>query len=149
MPRSVVPFSNPIWGKSTLPFTYLHGGALVYGSQEVGYPGRINFFKYVPVDWQDCQPLNQEYTELLNLYNTIPAIRKGEITAYPDEHILAFQKSDRNDNILVLVNVRHEEYPLTLPSEWAGKECTDLMTGEKITLGESVMLEPYEYMILK
>ena len=22
MPRSVVPFSNPIWGKSTLPFTY-------------------------------------------------------------------------------------------------------------------------------
>jgi len=129
--------------------TYLHGGALVYGSQEVGYPGRINFFKYVPVDWQNCQHLNQEYTRLLDLYNNIPAIRKGEIAAYPDEHILAFQKSDENDSILVLVNVRHEDYPLTLPAEWAGKECTDLMTGAKTVLGESVMLAPYEYMILK
>ena len=129
--------------------TYLHGGALVYGSQEVGYPGRINFFKYVPVNWQDCQLLNQEYTKLLDLYNTIPAIRKGDITAYPDEHILAFQKSDENDTVLVLINVRHEEYPLTLPEEWTGRECTDLMTGTEIILGDSVTLKPYEYIILK
>ena len=129
--------------------TYIHGGALVYGSQEVGYPGRINFFHYVPVDWQDCQLLNQEYTKLLDLYNTIPAVRKGEITAYPDEHILAFQKSDGNDNILVLVNVRHEDYTITLPAEWAGKTCTDLMNGGKVVLPESISLTPYEYIILK
>ena len=129
--------------------TYIHGGALVYGSQEVGYPGRINFFHYVPVDWQDCQLLNQEYTKLLDLYNTIPAIRKGEITSYPDEHILAFQKSDGNDNILVLVNVRHEDYTITLPAEWAGKTCTYLMNGGKVVLPESISLTPYEYIILK
>ena len=129
--------------------TYLHGGALVYGSQEVGYPGRINFFHYVPVDWQACQLLNQEYTKLLDLYNTIPVIRKGEITSYPDEHILAFQKSDGNDNILVLINVRHEDYTITLPAEWAGKTCTDLMNSIKVVLSESITLTPYEYIILK
>lgn len=129
--------------------TFINGGALVYGSQEVGYPGRINFFRYVPVDWEACQDLNKEYTDLLKLYNTIPAIRKGEITAYPDDNILAFQKSDEESEILVLVNVRHEDYSIVLPSDWAGKTCTDLMNGKEVVLSESITLKPYEYLILK
>lgn len=128
---------------------YLHGGALVYGSQEVGYPGRINFFHYVPVDWQKCPALNKEYVNLLTLYNEIPAIRKGAVTAYPDEHILAFEKSDENADVLVLVNVRHEDYSVATPAQWVGKECTDLMSGAKVTLGEKITLTPYEYLILK
>lgn len=128
---------------------YLHGGALVYGSQEVAYPGRINFFHFVPVDWQARPDINKEYADLLALYNSVPAIRKGSITAYPDEHILAFQKSDGNDKVLVLVNVRHEDYTIDLPAEWAGKTCTDLMNGGKVMLTESITLTPYEYIILK
>lgn len=129
--------------------TYLHGGALVYGSQEVGYPGRINFFRYVPMDWESCQGLNKEYTKLLENYNAIPAIRKGEITAYPDENILAFQKSCTDEAVLVLVNVRHEDYTFALPAEWSEKQCTDLMTGETVKLGANIHLDPYGYIILK
>lgn len=129
--------------------TYINGGALIYGSQEAGYPGRINFFRYVPVDWEANSDLNKEYTDLIRLYNEIPAIRKGEITAYPDENILAFQKSDCCDKVLVLVNVRHEDYTIKTPAEWAGKECTDLMTGAKLILGENIHLDPYGYIILK
>lgn len=129
--------------------TYINGGALIYGSQEAGYHGRINFFRYVPVDWEANSDLNKEYTDLIRLYNEIPAIRKGEITAYPDENILAFQKSDCCDKVLVLVNVRHEDYTIKTPAEWAGKECTDLMTGAKLILGENIHLDPYGYIILK
>lgn len=129
--------------------TYLHGGALVYGSQEVGYPGRINFFRYVPMNWENCQELNKEYTRLLDNYNRIPAIRKGEITAYPDENILAFQKSLEDDSVLVLVNVRHEDYTIDLPAEWTGKMCTDLMTGEAVIPDARIHLDPYGYLILK
>ena len=129
--------------------TYLHGGALVYGSQEVGYPGRINFFRYVPMDWENCQELNNEYTKLLENYNAIPAIRKGEITAYPDENILAFQKSCADEAVLVLVNVRHEDHTFALPAEWSEKQCTDLMTGETVKLGANIHLDPYGYIILK
>lgn len=129
--------------------TYLHGGALVYGSQEVGYPGRINFFRYVPMDWESCQGLNKEYTKLLENYNAIPAIRKGEITAYPDENILAFKKSCTDEAVLVLVNVRHEDYTFALPAEWSEKQCTDLMTGETVKLGANIHLDPYGYIILK
>lgn len=129
--------------------TYINGGALVYGSQEVGYPGRINFFRYVPVDWNANTGLNEEYTELIELYNRIPAIRKGDITPYPDANILAFQKSDDEDKVLVLVNVRQEDFSIDTPADWTGKECTNLMSGQKSRLGEKVHLQPYEYIILK
>lgn len=128
---------------------YLHGGALVYGSQEVGYPGRINFFRYVPMDWEANQLLNKEYKDLLSLYNSIEAIRKGEITAYPDADVLKFCKTIDSESVLVLVNVRHEDIYTETPTEWVGKECTDLMNGDKRVLGEKVHLNPYEYMILQ
>lgn len=128
---------------------YLHGGALVYGSQEVGYPGRINFFHFVPVDWQARPELNEEYVDLLALYNELPAIRKGKLTAFPDEHILAFEKKDAEDSVLVLVNVRHEDYSVPVPSAWQDRACVNLMTGEMLMLGETISLAPYEYMILR
>ena len=129
--------------------TYIHGGALVYGSQEIGYPGRINFFRYVPMDWEANQTLNKEYTDLLALYNSIPAIRKGAMTPYPDADVLKFSKTYEGDSVLVLVNVRHEDTYTDTPAEWVGRQCTDLMTGNTVTLGEKVHLDPYEYIILK
>ena len=62
---------------------FIHGGALIYGSQEVGYPDPINFFHYVPVDWTANSPLYEEYEELIDLYNDHPALRKGQLTAWP------------------------------------------------------------------
>ena len=50
-----------------------HGGALIYGSQEVGYPEPINFFKYVPVDWTAKPEIYKEYQTLIRLYNEHPA----------------------------------------------------------------------------
>ena len=129
--------------------TYIHGGALVYGSQEIGYPGRINFFRYVPMDWEANQTLNKEYTDLLALYNSIPAIRKGEMTPYPDADVLKFSKSHEGDSVLVLVNVRHEDTYTDTPAEWVGRQCTDLMTGKTVTLGEKIHLDPYGYIILR
>ena len=129
--------------------TFIHGGALVYGSQEIGYPGRINFFRYVPMDWEANPALNKEYTDLLALYNSIPAIRKGEMTPYPAADVLKFSKSHEGDSVLVLVNVRHEDTYTETPAEWVGRQCTDLMTGAAVTLGEKIHLDPYEYIILR
>ena len=129
--------------------TFIHGGALVYGSQEIGYPGRINFFRYVPMDWEANQTLNKEYTDLLALYSSIPAIRKGEMIPYPDADVLKFSKNHEGESVLVLVNVRHEDTYTDIPAEWVGRQCTDLMTSRTITLGEKIHLDPYGYMILK
>ena len=79
----------------------------------------------------------------------MPSIRKGAMTPYPDADVLKFSKTHADESVLVFVNVRHEDTYTDTPAEWIGKECTDLMSGNKVTLGDKVHLDPYEYIILK
>jgi len=126
-----------------------HGGALIYGSQEVGYPEPINFFKYVPVDWTAKPEIYKEYKELIELYNEEPALRKGSLTTYPDADVLVFEKADGDDRFLVLVNVRNESKTVQTPQDWVGRETEDEITDQKLKLGESVTLNPFQYLILE
>ena len=113
-----------------------HGGALIYSSQEVGYPEPINFFKYVPVDWTAKPRIYKEYRRLIAMYNDHPALRKGKMTAWPDNDVLIFEKADDSERYLILVNVRNETKTINLPEEWK-------------KLGDSINLEPFEYCIVK
>ena len=125
-----------------------HGGALIYGSQEVGYPEPINFFKYVPVNWTAKPEIYQEYQALLDQYNTHPALRKGKLTAWPDKDVLIFEKSDNDERFLILVNVRNEPKPATIPSDWAAQDATDVLTGKNQKLPSTLQLVPFQYCIL-
>ncbi len=128
---------------------YLHGGALIYGSQEVGYPGRIDFFRYCPVDWSANPALRAEYRSLMALYNEHPAIRKGELKTYPDCQALLFEKQKDGERFLVAVNVRPAEVSVSLPAAWANRYYTDALTGEKQAATNGLSLVPYEYRVMK
>ena len=128
---------------------YLHGGALIYGSQEVGYPEAINFFTYVPVDWTANGDLYQEYQRLMALYNEYPAIRKGEMKPFPNADVLLFEKLDDKDRVLVAVNVRNREATVTLPQEWSGHVSKDLYSGSEQKLETELNLPAYQYRIFK
>ena len=127
---------------------FIHGGALIYGSQEVGYPDPINFFHYVPVDWTANAPLYEEYEELIDLYNDHPALRKGQLTAWPAQDVLVFEKSDAKERFLVVVNVRNAEAVADVPAAWQGLKVEDEMTDHHLTLASTLELKPYEYLIL-
>lgn len=129
--------------------TYLHGGALIYGSQEVGYPEPINFFFHVPVDWSANNKLRKEYEKLMYVYNTVPAVRKGMMTPYPAKDCMVFEKSIGKEKVLVLANVRKYDVLAEVPAGWRDREVTDLITGEKTTPGAEISLNGYEYRILK
>ena len=126
-----------------------HGGALIYGSQEVGYPEPINFFKYVPVDWKAKPDVYKEYQRLLGLYNEHPALRKGSMTAWPDQDVLIFEKSDDSERFLVIVNVRNASSTINIPEEWIGQKTEDEMADQAITLEATLTLEPFQYLILE
>ena len=126
-----------------------HGGALIYGSQEVGFPEPINFFKYVAVNWMAKPDIYQEYKKLISLYNTHTALRRGELTTYPNQDIFLFEKSNDEGRFLVAVNVRNEQKSIQLPAQWTGQEVTDAMSDKQTTLKETLALEPYQYLILK
>lgn len=128
---------------------YLHGGALIYGSQEAGYPEAINFFTYVPVDWMGNSELYQEYCHLMALYNEYPVIRKGALKTYPQPDVLLFEKQDGKDRVLVAVNVRNREVNVTLPQEWNGHPSKDMYSGTEQKLEAELSLCPYQYRIFR
>ena len=125
-----------------------HGGALIYSSQEVGYPEPINFFHYVPVDWTAKPEIYKEYQTLIRLYNEHPALRKGKMTAYPDKDVLVFEKTDAAERFLVLVNVRNEPKTVNIPESWVGHASDDEVTGQNVKLDANLELAPYQYLIL-
>jgi hypothetical protein len=133
-----------------------HGGALVYGSQEVGYPNPINFFKYVPVNWMAKPEIYKEYVELIKLYNDNPALRKGTMTAWADDDVLIFEKTlassdlqGAEERFLVIVNVRNDQKSIQIPEGWVGQNVEDKMGGNPFKLDSTLTLESFQYLILK
>ena len=126
-----------------------HGGALIYSSQEVGYPEPINFFKYVPVDWTAKPEIYNEYEDLIELYNEHPALRKDTMTAYPDKDVLVFEKTDAAEQFLVLVNVRNTQSTVAIPESWVGVSTEDEVTDQEIKLEGQITLAPFQYLILE
>ncbi|MBR5030744.1 MAG: alpha-glucosidase C-terminal domain-containing protein [Muribaculaceae bacterium] len=130
--------------------TFIHGGMLVYGSQEVAYPEKINFFNYVPVDWNSNPETLDVYKKLISIYKDNAAFRNGDLSAYPDDNVLAFERNDKDGKFLVLVNVRNEKETLKeIPAEWQNTDVTDVMQGTDLKLEKSIELEPFKYLILK
>lgn len=128
---------------------YLHGGALIYGSQEVGYSERIDFFHYCPVDWQANPALRKEFVRLMALYNKYPAIRKGNLSAYPHCNVSVFEKEAAGNRFLILVNVRAVAQTVTLPEAWQNHTSMNLCANVSEELNDTLSLSPYEYRIFK
>ncbi len=128
---------------------FMHGGVLVYGSQEVAYPGRINFFHYVPIDWNANGDIYAEYQKLISIYNSHEALRYGSIVPYPDNSVLAFDRQCDAGKVFVAVNLTQEWAQFTLPEAWSGKKVKDLMTGKTVKLNDKLNLDPFEYFIFE
>ena len=128
---------------------FLHGCPLVYGSQEVGYPEPINFFKYVAVDWNANPALYQEYATLIKVINDQEVIRNGNIVPFPDDDILLFERNNDKERILVAVNGRNAEKKMTTPADWNGYKGMSLTNGMSLVLDKEIILKPFEYIILK
>lgn len=128
---------------------FTKGAALVYGSQEVAHPSTINFFKYEEVDWKANNEIRQEYKALLRIFRENPVLRKVEAKSFSSNDILLYEKSGDSESYLVIVNVRGIEASADIPSQWRSSPLSDLVSGEPETLGEKMLLKPYEYRILK
>ena len=129
--------------------TFLHGGMLIYGCQEVGYPGKINFFEYVDVDWDANPQMLSEYKKLVSIYSSEKAVRRGGMTPYPDEDVLVFERTLDGESVLVMVNLRDTQRKIAPPAPYVGKTVKNLMTGDSVTLPKECLLRPFQYLILK
>ena len=128
---------------------FIHGGILLYGCQEAGYPGRINFFNYAEIDWDANPEMTKVYKDLISLYNNHPALRRSTLVPYPHNDVLTFERSFEGETILVMVNLRDRQVNAPVPAGWQGKAAKDLLSGKGVSFGETEQLRPFEYMIVK
>ena len=128
---------------------FLPGVPMIYSSQETGYPAQINFFQYVPVNWNENSHLTNEYQRLLGLYNCFNVLRHGDLEFYTSEDILLFERISENEKIIVAINVRNKTKSIYLPVHMANNNYVNLYTDRNLSLGSVLTLQSYEYLILK
>lgn len=128
---------------------FTRGAALVYGQQEVAHPDVINFFQYNEVDWTAHPEVRAEYRHLLSIFKENPQLHKGAPVSYTTPDVLMYEKPGLETSYLVIVNVRGAAVEAPVPGQWQGVELSDLGRETTCTLGETVALEPFEYIILK
>ena len=128
---------------------FIHGGALLYASQEVAYPERLNFFHWNPINWMANPEVYNEYKAILQLYNKYGALKWGQLVGYPSADVMVFEKKYEKQDFLILVNVRDHESQAVIPQEWQNRKATDMIRGGEVELPLLFTLKPHQYYILK
>ncbi|RTL59829.1 MAG: PKD domain-containing protein [Sphingobacteriales bacterium] len=129
--------------------SYLNGVPLLYSSQEVGRSTTVPFFSKSPIDWTQNPDMVTAYKTMFAFYNSSNALRKGTLTAYPDNDIASFKKVYNTEEVVVLVNTRNSVINYTLPSALANTNWTNAFTNASVNLSTSISINPYEYIVLK
>ena len=75
--------------------------------------------------------------------------RYGTPTPYADANVVCFKKVLNADQVLVIANVRNSTTNYSIPTAFLNSTWTNALTGASITLGSSLSLSAYEYLILK
>jgi len=128
---------------------YIGGVPLIYDSQEVGYPNKINFFINVPVDYSANPDMVAAYKQIIAFRQANEAVKTGQLTAYSDPDIVAFEKKSGSDDVLIIVNARNSVINYNVPAALQNTTWTNGFTSSSVTLSTQLSLQPYQYVLLK
>jgi glycosidase len=127
---------------------YMKSVPMLYNGQEVGTPYRLTFpFTSTKIDWTLNPELVAEYKKVMSFRKRSEPIRRGDLVSYTSDDVCAFTRQEGTKQVLVLVNVRNRPITFTLPSA-VSRKWTDAFSGKTKKFGKTVLLEPYEYLVL-
>jgi len=129
---------------------YMKSVPMIYSGQEVGYPTRIMFpFTGTFVNWNLNPAMVLEYKKLIAFYNKSTAIRRGTLTTYSNTNLCTFSKTSGTETVFVVSNLRNMNVTYSLPAEIANSQWTNAFTNETVSLANQIVLNPYQYLVLK
>ena len=129
---------------------YMKSVPMIYNGQEVGTPYKLTFpFTSTKIDWSLNPDVTAEYKRVLGFRNGSEAIRRGALTSYSNVDVCAFTKESGNEKVLVLSNLRDKAVTYTLPAALSKSSWMDAFTGTITTLPDEIIVEPYQYIVLK
>ena len=130
--------------------TYMNSVPMIYNGQEVGTPYKLVFpFTGQNIDWSLNPGVTAEYKKIIAIRNSTPALRVNKVKTYSSIDICAFIKEKAQEKVLVLANLRNREITYRTPAKLVHSKWTNTFTGAKYEVGETVVLAPYTYMVLK
>jgi glycosidase len=122
---------------------------LLYSSQEVGREENLSFFAKDPIDWTQNSTMQEQYQKFLSIYNGSDVFTKGTLNSFSNNDVAAFKRSFEDSEYLVIVNVRNSQRTFTLPAGLQNTSWTSALDDSSVSLGTSVSLQGYDYLILK
>ena len=143
-------FGGNAGAMSAFVVTALYKGVpMVYNGQEAGMTTAITFpFTSVKVNWGAHPDVTRAYKQLLATRAGNAALRHGTPASYSTATVCAFTKTAGTEQALVLANTRNLANQYAVPAALAGTTWTDALHGGSVTLGSSVSLPAYGYVIL-
>jgi glycosidase len=128
---------------------YNRGVPLIYNGQEIalGYPLLFPFTEQ-KIQWTPNQPVTDEYTKLIRLYNQSAAIRRGMPTSYSNHDVSAFVKESDGDKVLVVVNIRNRRLTFNLPANLVSTTWYSAFDKSEVEPASAIELEPYQYLAM-
>lgn len=122
---------------------------LMYGSQEVGQSATLSFFTRDPIDWSANQPMEGQYEKIMSIYNSSQAFAKGTLQYFANQDAAIFERKLDTDDYLIIVNVRNATEEISLDAALQNSSWTNALDNSSVSLGTTVSLDPYEFLILK
>jgi glycosidase len=128
---------------------YSKSTPMIYNGQEVACPTRLNFFNTsTTIDWTVNPDVTAEYKKIIALRNTSKAIREGAFTSLSTPDVFAFTRTINSEKVLVMVNLRNTGVTYPVPTDMANGNWKNVYDGTSVSVGQQVMLGPYEYIVL-
>ncbi len=127
---------------------YMGGVPLIYNGQEVGCNVKLSFFSKTPIDWSTYPELMAEYKFLMSFRKVHPALSNGTLSSFGNSDVVAFSRMSGTDEVLVVANTRNSAKTFTLPAALKNSSWKTAQGGVGILLGNELILDAYEYLIL-
>jgi len=130
--------------------TYMNGIPMIYNGQEVGTPYKLVFpFTGQKIDWSINPAVTAAYKKIIAIRNGTPALRVNKVKTYSSNDICAFTKQIDKEKVFVLSNLRNKEITYSTPKRLVNSKWTNAFTGATYEVGETIVLAPYTYLVLK
>lgn len=129
---------------------FLSGVPMIYSSQELGNMNAINFFNYNIMDFKAENETRTALKQIMKVYHETAHLRGGyRTTGSLNTKVHYIEYTDEQKTMIVICNTSSKEQEVKLPMKLQGHEVSDLINGQKVSLGATTTLEPYEYRIYK
>jgi glycosidase len=126
------------------------GVPMIYNGQEAGMTAKILFpFTSDKVQWGANPDVTRAYQQLMAARAASPALRAGTPTPYSTANVCAFTKTAGSEQAFVLANVRNAPQTFTVPTTLANTIWTNALQGGTYTVGTTISLPAYGYLVLK